>query len=270
MLGKAIKHEFRATARVFLPMFAAIILISLIAGVFYTHGLDTVPNTIVLMLLVMVFTAVWIVTVALLLRRFWNNILGREGYLMNVLPVSAYQHIFAKCLTAAVWLILGVIVSTLGILTVVFLAGVLNADFELFRKELWRVLGQVIPMLRQEELLGSAVLFAVQTLLAAISGTVFTVLHVYLAMALGQMSNKHRIWLSIGAYIGISLLMSTVSTALNTDIATTIIFNDFNTVSGYFTIMNKVLLYGNIQNIFYVLLFFFCTGFILDKKLNLQ
>lgn len=271
MLGKTIKYEFKATARVFLPMFAAILLMSIIAGFFYTSGLDALPNMIITMLLVMVFTAVWVMTIAILLRRFWNNILGREGYLMNVLPVSTWQHVFVKGLTATVWIIVGIIVSFVGIVCIVFLAISVHSLSDIPWDEIKQVLTQSFRFLQKEQLVGDIAVLIFQIILVSVSGTVFSVLQVYMSMALGQMVNKHRIWVSIGAYIGISIILSALASLLTFDsFYMTSMTIDVSSTKAGLEFANRVLLLGNIKCILGSIAFFFGTSLILSKKLNLQ
>ena len=83
MLKKLFKYEFSATGRIFLPMYAALLVMSLIARVFYSvEGLQSdILIALITMLLVMLFTAVWVITFVIIIRRFWDNLLGRQGYL---------------------------------------------------------------------------------------------------------------------------------------------------------------------------------------------
>ncbi len=58
-------------------------------------------------LLSLAYTAVLIgtavVTVMTIVRRFYGNLLGREGYLMHTLPVTEAQLVGAKLISGAVW-----------------------------------------------------------------------------------------------------------------------------------------------------------------------
>ena len=69
---------------------------------------------------------------------------------------------------------------------------------------------------RMVELTGSAAplaLIVVQLVLAALVSTLYNILFLYLAMAIGHLAQKHRVGMSVLAYV----VMSTVlSTAYNT------------------------------------------------------
>ena len=52
----------------------------------------------------MIVLAAILLTIYLLVERFYHNLLGNEGYLMFALPVSTSEHIIAKILTALIWM----------------------------------------------------------------------------------------------------------------------------------------------------------------------
>lgn len=221
MLGKLFKYEFRATGRVFLPMYALLLVMSFLARLFYSGGLrdaaedgmtETRITAIVTLIMVMLFTAVWVITLVVILRRFWVNLLGREGYLMNVLPVSPWEHVTAKMTVAAVWAILSGIASVLALL--IMLGGALenfiNIEWQYF-VEYWN---EGWAYLRAESADTQAVLLIVLIVVTSLVSVFSNILAAYAAMCIGQTVNKHRVWASIGAYFGIDVLISIVGSWL--------------------------------------------------------
>ena len=95
MLGKLIKHEFRATGRILLPLLGAELLLSVLAG-FSVRGLDRVENMGILGVmyvttLVVFFLGLFalsVVAFVLMIQRFYKNLLRDEGYLSMTLPVT--------------------------------------------------------------------------------------------------------------------------------------------------------------------------------------
>ena len=102
MLGKLIKHEFRATGRIMLPLLGAELLLSVLAGL-SIRGLDRMENmgflgvTYVLTLVVFFLGlfALGVVAFVLMIQRFYKNLLRDEGYLAMTLPVSVDEQIWA-------------------------------------------------------------------------------------------------------------------------------------------------------------------------------
>ena len=291
MLGKLIKYEFRATGRVFLPMYAILLVMSLIARIFYTGNLrpeeggvgmsETAVTVIVSMVMAMLFAAVWIVTFVLLLRRFWTNLLGREGYLMNVLPVAPWEHVAAKLIVAVIWYILSAVASVLAFS--LMLGGVAHAVFGMNWSEFGEMLRELSAYLREEHALAPAVLLIVQGVLYALIGTVSTVLTTYAAMSVGQLVSKGRVWLSIGVYFAINTVISIIGSVY---LSTRVMFGQAG--SGFGLYSNRLMHMDsgsareflqamNLEVLIYVLFFlafsavlFFFTQLILKKDLNLQ
>lgn len=213
MLRKLFKYEFGATGRIFLPMYGALLAMSLVARVFYTSNLHSeIANVLITMLLVMLFTAVWVVTLVIIVRRFWSNLLGREGYLMNVLPVGTWEHVFAKMVTSGVWIIAGSIVSAAAFLIMLFGLPEL-AEFDLL--EFFDGFNELMDYLRDGEMAGQAVLFIAQFCLLMITCSFEFVLTAYAAMCIGQLANRHRTWASIGAYFGLNIAQSLITNLAN-------------------------------------------------------
>lgn len=104
MLRKLLKQEFRATARVMLPLYLVTFLLALAVrlGIFFsqnaslTEGVGGVTlRTVLLGLSITGFVSACIATflVALIqaVLRFRSNLLGDEGYVMFTLPASTHQ-----------------------------------------------------------------------------------------------------------------------------------------------------------------------------------
>ena len=281
MLGKLFKYEFRATGRIFLPSYAALLVMSVVTRLFYGNGgvfvsgaskNDELLAGIATLVMIMLFTAVWVVTLAVTLRRFWTNLLGREGYLTNVLPVHPWEHMLSKLVTASVWNILSILASVLALW--IMLGGVLNLiDLSNFI-EFWRELRQ---RLAEEGATGQAVLLAVQIAASTLLSVFQFILSVYAAMCVGQLVNTHRIWASIGAYFGVSIARSTLFSQIGGRVLTARFFG--TTVYSYegpisvvreLARVNELLLwYLSLELIFCAALFFAGT-WILRKRLNLQ
>lgn len=272
MLRKLFKYEFGATGRVFLPMYAALLVMSLVSHLFYTaHIRSDILNVIITMVMVMLFTAVWVVTLVIIIKRFSTNLLGREGYLMHVLPVSPWQHVLAKTGTSAVWVIAGMVVSMIAFL--VMLLGIPELDWLDFR-EFMDEMSKAVDYLSQEGLLGQVVLFAVQGILLMICASCEFILSAYAAMCIGQLVNRHRTWAGIGAYFGINIVQSFVMQLVNE----TDIFNvtvtlprgyEYSYSSGL-AAANRAMAMFLLINVLVCAAMFFVSSILLKKKLNLQ
>lgn len=102
MLRKLLKYEFRATARVMLPLYLVVIVLALLTRgaslwtqqvTFYGlgEGLLGVLAALIAVGFILALLATFVVAVVLAVVRFRNNLLTDEGYVMFTLPVSPPQ-----------------------------------------------------------------------------------------------------------------------------------------------------------------------------------
>ena len=78
--------------------------------------------------------AVFIVTFFVIIQRFYKNLLGDEGYLMNTFPVTTITNITSKLSIATFWNIVSGFVAVFSIIIMAF-----NPDaFSSFFRELFR------------------------------------------------------------------------------------------------------------------------------------
>ena len=114
MLGKLIKHEFKATGRL-IPAFYA--FLALMCGVlFFAKKFDLTPIiSTAIFFLIMAIAAVSIVTVVVIIMRFHKSVFGNEGYLTGTLPVKSGEIILSKGIIAAFWQTLSNSVALLGV-----------------------------------------------------------------------------------------------------------------------------------------------------------
>jgi hypothetical protein len=205
MLGKLLKYEIRATARIFLPLYAVLLVYAAIHKIISLLSAPkiTAPEAISTFIYVVLIVAVFVVTLVVMIQRFYKNLLSDEGYLMFTLPVKPWKHIVSKLLISMLWTVVSAIVTIISISIVVF-EKFFTIDFiQIIQKAISDSLSYMSV---------SAALFMVELLLAAIVALASSVLIIYASIAIGQLFNKHRILSSLGAFI----VLSTVSQILIT------------------------------------------------------
>ena len=113
MLGKLLKYELKATSRVFVPLYIAILVVSIVNGLSLNLEILNIQGlaTIVLMCL---FISLFVITIVVTIQRFNKNLLKDEGYLMFTLPVSSKYLVLSKYLTSLIWTFLSFIVALLS------------------------------------------------------------------------------------------------------------------------------------------------------------
>jgi len=288
MLSKLLKYEFRATGRVFLPMYAILLVMSAVARFLYhsptaeSFGLLLLLRIVVTIVVIGLFTAVVVVTLILICRRFWQNLLGREGYLMNVLPVSKSAHVWSKLIVAAVWTILS---SVLSVAAVFILVG----GFAQFANlpEIWRSIWAEIS---RNDCTSQGVVLVTLVLVMVLVTVLSRVLQIYASMCIGQLANKHRIWASVGAYFGIGIVQSMIvsrfvlsrfsqdvleqitgdNVSINVSLAADSAVPAVNTMREALVSINTELAWSLALTVLISAVLFFVTQWILKKHLNLQ
>ena len=214
MLGKLFKQELRATGRIMLPVFAALLVLSVLAnGSIRLLDSGVSANTflrIILILLIVVFSlglfGVFLITLWLMITRFYRNLLKDEGYLMHTLPVSVHGLVWAKLLTSLVWF-----VATAALVFLIVSLSTLIQNGSNIREILAELpsLTQIrLVLLTQGIKLAdlTSILFEGIGLFAI--GFFASCLHFYAAMAMGHMFNKDKILLSIVFFVLLSFAMS--------------------------------------------------------------
>lgn len=143
MLTKLLKHEFRATGRFMWVIYAAMVLLSVAANVSLRFMQDS-PSHIIRSIAVLLVVA-WvlslvvgsIMTFVLLIKRFYQNLLTDEGYLMFTLPGNVHQLVLSKLITASVWFMASVLVVILCVMIAVFDNELMTDMLDFFRLA-WR------------------------------------------------------------------------------------------------------------------------------------
>ncbi|MGN1002543.1 MAG: hypothetical protein ACI4PC_07200 [Oscillospiraceae bacterium] len=275
MLGKLMKYEFKATARIFLPVYAVLVALCLIGRIVgnFEELSDSIVFVIGVMLIAAAFCAVAVVTFVLIIKRFWDNLLGREGYLMHTLPAREWQHILAKLFTSAIWCLCSVLVALLAIF---LLAG--DAIRITFNGEFLGTLREMFAAFREHALLGVMIRFVVETVVLLLIGCFAAILMMYLAMSIGQLVNRGRVWAAIGSYVGISILLSLLQDGLG-ELLDKGIHVVVTTEAGVSWMevyreaigaVNSTMLWAIVLCLVEAVAFFFATNYLLSRRLNLK
>ncbi len=213
MLRKLMKHEFRATSRTMLPLFLILLGTSVGANLSVRGLLDTDSRFLNLLggLLISAFSvaicAVVIMSMVVMVQRFYKNLLQDEGYVMMTLPVNVHQHVWAKLIVSAVWFALT--------LLVVFLASLITAFDISVVADVFAGIKEVLGVLISDFNLNWP-LIAVEMLLLCFLGCCAICLNFYAALAAGHSFPNHKMALSVALFFGIQFLSNLIlGTLLN-------------------------------------------------------
>ena len=190
MLRKLLKHEFRATARIMVPLYLVVLAMGFGGGL-SIRGL-ALDGRWIKLACVLGCAALCIITAVFLIWRFSRNLLGDEGYLMFTLPVSVHQHVWAKMLAAAVWFLVSLAVAVLTLVLLVRTSepGLGSAADGVF---LVRIGGR--PVVR---FTGEMVQLLAEGLLLCLISCCTLCLQFYASLAAGHSLTRHK-WLGSAA-----------------------------------------------------------------------
>jgi DNA polymerase-3 subunit beta len=201
MLGKLLKYEIKSTARIFLPLYVSLVLLAVISNIFFKINNNELFMNIISVIstsaYVFIIIAIFVLTLLVMIQRFYKNLLGDEGYLMFTLPVKTGEHIVSKLLTSMMWVITSTIVTIVSVLIISYnentFASLQNAISQVF-SEISRVFG----------INGYAYLIEFFIFLLMVLAT--NILMIYASIAVGQLVSKHKVLGAFGAYLGFYIL----------------------------------------------------------------
>lgn len=198
MFGKLMKYEMKSLTRGLLPLYGAILAVAVINRVLMGISLNSgmgMPVIIAMMVYFGLCVAVGVVTIMAVVQRFYKGLLCDEGYLMHTLPVRPVELVLSKLTGATVMTILSGVV---GIVSVLILMSV-GVNFAVDWLGGFRDLFRNFP---------SWPLAVFECLLVGLFCVTGQIAQLYAVMALGHLSNKHRVAMSFVWYLVISTALS--------------------------------------------------------------
>lgn len=285
MLGNLTKHEFLSVGRIALPSYIAVLVLAAIGRVLTwvtsrQYIIDNVPATFVKIIkalssiistvYVFAFIALIILTLFLMVYRFYKNFFTDEGYLMMTLPTRPATLIFSKLLNAWIWIIFSVAIAFLSLYITL---GHYTEVMDLLG-DVWDNLLQVVDREKEylEEELGVPFwVFVVELALLVFTYLTRFILAWYDSVAFGMLlSKKHKVLGTVIAYIIIDIT-SWIIMGIYLAVITKIVPDYYTTLLDSSGKALQIVVLGDtaINIIFSAVLYFF-TSYIMKHKLNLD
>lgn len=289
MIKKLCKYEFRSIGRTLIPIYIAVIAVSIItaisiamnvnyANINYSsnsvqwaiemnvpYKLQQVFTFVMSLTYFAVMVALFVLTFVIILQRFYKGLLCDEGYLMFTLPVKPWQLITSKGITAFVISILSGIVSCISIF--IMMIGV--------AEDRWTLLAQMFSFknwsmffIRLNEVVPMWGIYLFEFIILVIVSSLASLYQVYASMAIGHLAKKNRILMSVVAYIVISMILSFIGGIFGVFSAFTM--QNLIYINAGEAFLHALLIFSIIISIIECVVFFVITERILSKKLNLE
>ena len=225
MLRKLLKHDLRAVRTFGMPMLGAILVAFILLGCFM--GLvGRIENAVVgvffgmaMGVLGLGIAAANVALIALVIARYYSNLMTDEGYLSFTLPVTATEHISSKLITALLYFVLLVIADILGFFLLLFFGSLTAGQFSL--AEIWdtivviyniivRFIEGVVVNLDMETA-STMILFG----LLFVFSFLFAIFNIYFSMTVAGMAKKLKVLIGIGVYLGVKYALGLVNTVVS-------------------------------------------------------
>lgn len=286
MLGKLTKHEFLSIGRIALPSYIIVLVLALIGRLLTwltsrQYIIDSVPETfvkiiktlssLISVLYVIVFFSILVLTVFMMIYRFYKNYFTDEGYLMLTLPVKTPSLIFSKLFNTWVWVFFSVIIAVLSLIIT------LGHYTELVDtiKNLWQALQNTLAEQGQyieDELLGVPLwLFVVELVIFGFAYLTRFILAWYSSVSFGMLiSKKHKVIGTLTAYL-ILFVITVIFNSIYLSVITSVVPNYYEILAESSARAIQIVVIGAtaIHLLFSAGLFVF-TNYNLKHKLNLD
>lgn len=267
---KLLKYEWKACARTCLPLYGAVLVVTVINRMLGLFGSSPAPDNrwveMISVLMAFVYfgimVAVFVVTAVLLIQRFYKSLLGDEGYLMFTLPVTPAQHIWVKTILAFVMCLLACVVSVLSVCILASGLEALTGMGELF--------GQMFGLIAKKPV---TLAYGLEGILLLTIWAVCSILFIYLCIALGHLAKKHRVAMAIVWYFVLSTVLQFLGMAF------LFVFDEsapFNVLLAWSRSLSpEAAIHTGMLGLCVIALiptaaFFFGTQYILKNRLNLE
>lgn len=272
MFGKLMTFEFKSSIKALGAVWAGVLAATLLLGSVLNIVTSNDSTGIILQILTSLSSVIYwglliamaVVTLILVIQRFYKGLIGEEGYLMHTLPISTRSLIISKGLCASIYVIIG---SMVCLISIYFLISFVSEGFPDIFDSIRHALSEV-PQYG---------LIFFEGILLMLLATIGAIYKIYTSLSVGQLANKHRILIAVATYIGIEIIESLIqvifiividkSSVLSNSITSVLYTED---VGALIMVLQPycvlILIYMAIK----ILVFHIATENILSKKLNLQ
>lgn len=268
MFGKLMKYELRYLIRIFAPMWAAVIALCVTFRLtmgpqmkgenLYIEGNEAIIPAVIGVVTVFAIMTMMIVATVVLIQRFYKGMYGDEGYLMFTLPVTTGSLIHSKALSAMLMLLGTEAVTLLGVLVMVSFPQIWN-EMDMNLPEMFQMLLDMNGLTA-----GEAALLMFWLAVAGLLTAAQEIYMIGLAISVGQLWKKHPVAGAIIAFYVISIVIGGIEAVFGFNGSYMLMENLM-----YSDVAIGMLLYMTVRAVILLLVSFFGTKLIMEKKLNI-
>ena len=287
MLGKLIKHEYKSTYKVYGGLLLVVVMVTLLSilslkAPMWTSMLasrtaqriTSLDVLAIIMLITYIFTLIGIVWAFIIYSgvHFYRTMYTEQGYLTHTLPVNSHQIFVSKIIISGVWYL---IINIAILVSIVAWLYMLINNIYVGSGEgssLWALMmdNREAFAKMMKEIFGSKIGSEVVTLLLITPISLISAITILFgAITIGQLSQKHKVLMSIVSYIVITIVISIIQGIISFPITIRQSFelmaNDVNSLGiGASTWVSVIV------SLIAAISLYFISNYIVTKKLNLE
>lgn len=266
MLGKLLKHEFRATARIMGPLYLALMILAVSANgsarilESSQNRFLSVLSGLILFLFCLAIIALGVMTLVVMVNQFGKNLLGDEGYVTLTLPASVHEQVWSKLIVSTVWALISGLAIFLAAIIAIFRVSYIND----FINTIQRIINQFTGYYA---LNGTALLL--EFLVLVIVSYLALCLQFYASMAVGHSFANYKRSLSVlffFVFLIVLQIFETFGLFSVKDVNWGNLSLQANGLKGTYLFLGISIIYSVVIGA----IFYFITTYMLKKHLNLE
>ena len=297
MLGKLMKYEWKNIWKAGTLMLLGMLVVTVIGcvvlrmpggvvtGLLDNNDINATQSWFVLssfvatliLYVIMLLASTWGMLIFLGIR-FYRSMYTDEGYLSHTLPVTANQLFLSKILVSGVWYLfisigigISVVALVVSLMTGLLNIGELSGVLIQYNGNIWEFLADAFYELGRtyEEEMGINLLhYGITLLLTHVAGPFITMVTLFGALTIGQLSSKHKGLMGILAYAGLTILSSIIGSTVQS--AFMFGTNVMSSSGGFSVTTNMAYDINVITSLLIAAIMYGVSYYIMNRKLNLD
>ena len=297
MLGKLMKYEWKNIWKAGTLMLLGMLVVTVIGcvvlrmpggvvtGLLDNNDINATQSWFVLssfvatliLYVIMLLASTWGMLIFLGIR-FYRSMYTDEGYLSHTLPVTANQLFLSKILVSGVWYLItsigigiSVVALVVSLMTGLLNIGELSSVLTQYNGNIWEFLADAfyeIGRTYEEEMGINLLHYGITLLLAYVAGPFITMVTLFGALTIGQLSSKHKGFMGILAYAGLTILSSIIGSTVQS--AFMFGTNVMSSSGGFSVTTNMAYDINVITSLLIAAIMYGVSYYIMNRKLNLD
>lgn len=297
MLGKLMKYEWKNIWKAGTLMLLGMLVVTVIGcvvlrmpggvvtGLLDNNDINATQSWFVLssfvatliLYVIMLLASTWGMLIFLGIR-FYRSMYTDEGYLSHTLPVTANQLFLSKVLVSGVWYLfitigigISVVALIVSLMTGLLNIGELSSVLTQYNGNIWEFMADAFYELGrtyEEEMGINLSHYVITLLLTYVAEPFITMVTLFGALTIGQLSSKHKGLMGILAYAGLTILSSIIGSTVQS--AFMFGTNVMSSSGGFSVTTNMAYDINVITSLLIAAIMYGVSYYIMNRKLNLD